>query len=439
VSTDAPLPPAANPSATSAAQSSAETAATLTARRDPSDSSVERALDALRRGDLALVVEDLAGASAVFAVQAAQHCTSESVNALAAEAKGVVSVTLSAERARLLDCGPIERRRAPAALPWYGVSVEAAEGVSTGISAADRALTCRWMADPTATAAHFVRPGHIMPAIVASKGVLGRPYGAEAAHDLVVLAGLQPAAAFSHVIGGLDDAPPEAAWALSARLGWPVVRVSDVLAWRAQHERLVHVQSEGTVETAAGSLRIRIYASDLDGTSHIALIKDPAPGTTPQSLPLVRLHSQCVTGDILHSKRCDCGQQLQAALHAVAEAEHGAVLYLRQEGRGIGLVQKIRAYALQDQGLDTFDANVQLGFAPDERDYAAAAQMLRDLGMTSVRVLTNNPDKVWALGQLGIEVTERVAIEVAATPENLRYLQTKRDRMGHWLRDFAST
>jgi 3,4-dihydroxy 2-butanone 4-phosphate synthase/GTP cyclohydrolase II len=397
------------------------------------ESAVESALAALRRGEAVLVVEDMAGGSAVFAVLAAQFATPEAVNALASEARGVVAVTLTHERAKQLDCSAIERRRAPVWLPWYGVSVEAAEGVSTGISAADRSLTCQWMADPTATAAHFVRPGHIMPAVVARRGVLDRPYGAEAAHDLVVLAGLQPAAAFSHVLADLDDAGPEHVPALAERLGWPVVRVSAVLAWRAQHERLVHVQSEGSVETTVGQMRIRIYASDLDSTSHIALVRDPEPGRDTAALPLVRLHSQCVTGDILHSRRCDCGQQLQLALGQVAQDGHGAVLYLRQEGRGIGLVQKIRAYALQDQGLDTFDANVQLGFAPDERDYAAAAQMLRDLGMTRIRLLTNNPDKVWALGQLGIEVVERVSIEVAATPENARYLQTKRDRMGHWL------
>ena len=394
---------------------------------------VEAAMIALRAGRIIAVAEDGASSSgAVLAVLAGQFATMEAVNVLASDARGVLAATVTVPRAEALQCQALERRRAPASMPKYGVSVEAADGVSTGISAADRALTIRLLADPQSRASDLVRPGHIMPAIVGPRGSLERPYAAEASHDLVVLSGLQPSAAFSHILDGLDPLTPDRAEAYASARGWPLVRVSDIVAWRASHERLVHVMSEGVVETNAGPFRIRIYRNDIDRDSHIALVRDPQPGATA-SVPLVRMHSQCLTGDVLHSRRCDCGDQLRLAMDAVAAAGHGAIVYLRQEGRGIGLVQKIRAYAIQDTGVDTVEANLRLGFAPDEREYAVAAQILRDLGMPAVRLLTNNPQKVQALQQLGIAVTAREAIEVAPTADNARYLATKRDRMGHIL------
>ena len=400
---------------------------------DARDAPVERAMAALRAGGIVAVAEDFGASSAVFAVLAAQFATPDAVNHLASEARGVLGATLTASRADALQCPALERRRAANFTPRYGVSVEAADGVSTGISAADRSLTIALLADPESRASHFVRPGHIMPAIIGARGSLERPYGPEAAHDLVILAGLLPSAAFSHVLDGLDPLAVTDAEAYAEARGWPLVHVSDVVAWRANRERLVNVVSEGVVDTIAGPFRIRIYQNEIDRDSHIALIRDPDPQQKTAQLPLVRLHSQCLTGDILHSRRCDCGDQLRLAMQQVAQAGHGAIVYLRQEGRGIGLVQKIRAYALQDRGVDTVEANLRLGFAPDERDYAVAAQILRDLDMVDVRLLTNNPQKVQALGRLGIHVASREPIEVTPTADNARYLATKRDRMGHLL------
>ncbi len=394
---------------------------------------VDSATAALRNAGIVLVAEDLGGAGALWAVAAAQLTTPHLVNELATHARGVLAVTVTRNRARLLDCGELERRRAPAWLPRYGTSVEAAVGVSTGISAADRSLTARLLAEPASVASDFVRPGHIMPIIVGDRGVLDAQLGPEAAHDLVIAAGLPAGALVSHVLDGLEEATAHAAQQVARATGWPLVTVSQVIGFRAHRERLVRVVSEGEVATADGPFRVRVYVSELDGTSHIALVKGDSAQLPAGEMATVRLHSQCLTGDILHSRRCDCGGQLHQALQRIAQAPFGAVLYLRQEGRGIGLIAKIKAYALQDQGQDTVQANEALGFAPDERDYAVAAQILRDLGIARLRLLTNNPAKVEALQRFGIEVAAREGIEVAPTAENHRYLLTKRDRMGHLL------
>lgn len=392
---------------------------------------VEKALQALRSGGFAIVVEDLHASKAVFAVLAAQYATPAAVNTLATHARGVLCVTMTSARANHLNCQAIDRKRTASATPKYGVSVEAAVGVSTGISAGDRSETIGKLADSRAKAQDFVRPGHIMPIIVADRGVVDAAYGPEAAHDLVTLAGLAAGSALSHVLDEIDGLSSENAQLFADSHGWPLVHVSEVLHYRAAHERLVRIVAEGVVDTVQGPFTIRVYENEIDGTSHIALLCQTAPRS--DVAPLIRLHSQCLTGDILHSRRCDCGAQLHESMRQISESGHGAILYLRQEGRGIGLIDKIRAYSLQDHGADTVDANVQLGFAPDERDYAGAAQILRDLAMTRVRVLTNNPQKLWALSRLGIEVVARQSIEISSTPDNIRYLQTKRDRMGHWI------
>ncbi len=391
---------------------------------------IAAALDALRAGQTVVVVEDRPG-GAVYGFAAGILTTTEALNELVSVCGGVIAVTVDDARADALDLPLIERKRAAPWTPMYAVSVEAAVGVSTGISAADRALTSVALCDPATTARDLVRPGHIMPIRVARLGVLRRPYGPEAAHNLVQAAGLHGGAVLAHVIEGNDDVTVETAQAFADRRGLPLVLTSDVALWRATHEELVRVLERGELAAAAGKFMVEVYQSDLDGAPHLALVRGELAAGGP---PLVRIHSQCLTGDVLHSQRCDCGAQLQGALAAVAAEERGAVLYLSQEGRGIGLIGKIQAYALQDQGRDTVDANLDLGFAADQRDYAVAAQMLRRNGVSAIRLLTNNPDKVRAMERLGIRVVETVPLEFAALADNRAYLRTKRDRLGHALR-----
>jgi len=392
---------------------------------------IESALGALRRGEPICLVEDVEAGASVFAVMASARATAERINHLVDMARGIVGATVSDERANTLDLPEQQRRRAPVPMPRYAISVEAAVGVSTGISAADRARTIEALADPATTATDLVRPGHVMPIRIAPLGCLRRPYGSEAAHDLVRIVGIGGGATLSHVIEGVQEVQPAEAEAWALARGWPMIRVSDVIVWRATHELLVRAAGEGEVDTEHGRFLLRVYENDLDRSAHLALIREPVAGHLPA--PLVRIHSQCLTGDALGSKRCDCGEQLRMSLAAIDRAGRGVVVYMSQEGRGIGLTNKIRAYALQDGGVDTVEANVKLGFAADQRDYAVAGQILRHMGVARVRLMTNNPEKVAAMIRLGIDVVERVPVVVPANADNERYLRTKLERMGHLL------
>ena len=399
---------------------------------------IQAALQALRDGKTVCVVEDLGG-GAVFALASGALCTPESLNTMVSEAGGIIAVTVTDTRADELDLPEITRRKVHPGTPRYSVSVEAAVGVTTGISAEDRAITTNALCDPGTRAYDLVRPGHVMPIRVATHGTLRKPYGAEAAHDLVHLSGLPDGAVISHVIEGTDDVTEATVDAFATARGWPVVRVSDLIDYRATHEVLVTCASEGMVDTHDGKFLVRVYQNTVDLDAHIALIWAGPKPDNDERAPLVRIHSQCLTGDVLHSQRCDCGEQLQAAMKMIASERRGAVIYLAQEGRGIGLANKIKAYALQDNGVDTVEANLQLGFDADLRDYAVSGQIVRDLGHSVVRLLTNNPEKVDALVRLGIAVEGRVPLEAKASAHNLRYLQTKRDRMGHLLQSLDPT
>ncbi len=390
---------------------------------------VEAALAALRAGGCVVIADDRPGGIAMGATAGAL-VTPESTNDFVTACGGIIAVTLDEARADALDLPAIARRGAPPETPFYAVSCEAAAGVSTGISAGDRAVTTLALCDANSSAHDLVRPGHIMPIRIGTLGVLRRGYAPEAAHDLVRAAGLPDGAMVSHLLDGHGEVTADSAAAFAKTLGWPLVWVADVALWRATKEQLLRVLEQGELAAAQGRFQVEVYQSLLDGAAHLLLSRGDlgAEGIEP---PLVRIHSQCLTGDVLHSQRCDCGDQLQQALAAVAAEPRGAVLYLSQEGRGIGLVAKIRAYALQDRGLDTIDANLQLGFAADQRDYAVAAQMLRRAGVTSVRLLTNNPDKVSALERLGITVASVLPLRAPETEGNRAYLQSKRERLGH--------
>jgi 3,4-dihydroxy 2-butanone 4-phosphate synthase/GTP cyclohydrolase II len=321
----------------------------------------------------------------------------------------------------------------------YTVTVDAREGVSTGISAADRATTCRVLANPSTTPFDLTRPGHVNPLRALDGGVLRRAGHTEAAVDLCRLAGLEPVGVICEVVSQKDDhdmARLDELKGFAAEHDLAIISIADLIAWRRRTEKQVERVAEAKIPTSHGDFLAVGYESVLDGIDHVALVKgDIGDGEEV----LVRVHSECLTGDVFGSRRCDCGPQLEAALNAVSQAGRGVVLYVRgHEGRGIGLMHKLQAYQLQDTGSDTVDANLELGLPADARDYGTGAQILVDLGIKTMRLLSNNPTKRAGLEGYGLEILGRVPLPVHATPENLRYLQTKRDRMGHDLPGLAA-
>jgi len=364
---------------------------------------------------------------------AAACATPEAVNILTREGRGLICAPIDGATADRLDLPlmvPPDRNTAPHGTA-FTLSVEAATGVTTGISAADRAWTLRVLANPATTTADLARPGHIFPLRAHEGGVRVRHGHTEAAVDLCRLAGLPPVGVICEVLAadGTMARLPELG-ELAARLGIGILAIADLVAHQQQHASRVTRLTETTLPTAHGAATLVAYAADDTHEPHLALVFGDV--TTPGPV-LVRLLSECLTGDVFGSERCDCGEQLHAALDAVGAAGRGVVVYLRQEGRGIGLVDKLRAYRLQDAGLDTVEANLRLGLPVDARTYAGAAAMLRDLGVGQVHLMTNNPAKVSGLTEAGVDVTERVPLVIAPRPDNTRYLTTKREKLGHWL------
>ncbi len=401
--------------------------------------SIERAIADIAAGKAVVVVDDEDRENEGDLVFAAEKATPELVSFMIRYSSGYICVPMTGEELDRLEIPLMVGSNTERMRTAYTITVDAREGVTTGISAADRARTMQVLADPASTAYDLTRPGHINPLRALEGGVLRRAGHTEAAVDLCRLAGLRPAGVICEIVSQKDEsdmARLDELKAFAAEHDLALVSIADLIAWRRRTEKQVVRIAEAQIPTAHGAFRAVGYESVLDGTDHLALVRGDIG--TGEDL-LVRVHSECLTGDVFGSRRCDCGPQLDAALQAVAEEGRGVVLYVRgHEGRGIGLMHKLQAYQLQDSGSDTVDANLELGLPADARDYGTGAQILVDLGIRSMRLLTNNPTKRAGLEGYGLEIVGRVSLPLHATPENLRYLRTKRDRMGHDLPGLAA-
>ncbi|GBD05181.1 Riboflavin biosynthesis protein RibBA [bacterium HR20] len=393
---------------------------------------IEHAAEELRRGRMIVIADDEDRENEGDVACAAQFCTPEHVRFMANYARGLICVPMRKQRADALGLEPMVAANTALHGTGFTVSVDYIHGTTTGISAADRSATIRALADPNAKPNDFARPGHVFPLIARDEGVLRRAGHTEAIVDLCTIAGLEPVGVICEIVG--DDGEMlrgEQLLEFARRHGMAIVTIKDLIAYRLERERLVELRAETRLATEYGEFIFKVYVNKHDGKEHIALVK----GTIDPAKPvLVRVHSECMTGDVFGSLHCDCGEQLHAALRAIEQEGTGVLLYMRQEGRGIGLVAKIQAYRLQqERGLDTVDANIHLGFKPDAREYGIGAQILYDLGVRKMRLLTNNPKKRVGLASFGLEIVERVPIVIAPNDMNRRYLETKKNKLGHLL------
>jgi 3,4-dihydroxy 2-butanone 4-phosphate synthase / GTP cyclohydrolase II len=393
-------------------------------------SALSKALEQLRNGGMIILTDDEDRENEGDLVMAAQFATPEAVNFMARYGRGLICLPMTAaqlDKFSLPPMTPINRARRSTA---FTISIEARDGITTGISAFDRAHTIATAINPHTKPVDIVSPGHVFPLRAAEGGVLKRAGHTEGAIDLMTLAGLQPAGVICEIMGDdgeMSRRPALEVFAKTHKL--PMLSIAELIKHRLQTEVLIDEVAKSELPTAYADepLTVHAFRSRIDGTEHLAIVKHPLPKT-----PLVRVHSECLTGEALGSLRCDCGPQLQTAIRMISESEGGIVLYMRnQEGRGIGLANKIKAYALQDQGHDTVEANAMLGFANDSRDYASAAHMLKALGVSELTLLTNNPDKTHALQELGLNVVEQRPLVIEANPFNANYLATKREKLGH--------
>ncbi len=393
---------------------------------------IEEALEDLKAGKCIIVVDDEDRENEGDLICAAELCSQENINFMATEARGLICVSLTHERAQQLELPLMVNDNTALHGTNFTVSIDYVHGTASGISVSDRTATVRAMANDEAVPGDFARPGHIFPLVAMEGGVLRRAGHTEAVVDLMRLAGLKPVGVLCEILkgdGSMARMPDLEAFA--ERHDLKVISVDDLIAYRRHHEMLIRLVAEAKLPSEFGSFQLKVYENRLDGKEHVAIVKGEIDPEVPI---LVRVHSECLTGDIFGSRRCDCGPQLHAALETIEKEGAGVVLYMRQEGRGIGLVNKIKAYALQEQGLDTVEANLSLGFQPDPRDYGIGAQILVDLGVRKMRLMTNNPKKRVGLQSYGLEVSELVPLEIPANVDNQQYLETKRDKMGHILR-----
>jgi 3,4-dihydroxy 2-butanone 4-phosphate synthase/GTP cyclohydrolase II len=391
--------------------------------------SIEEAVEDIRNGKMVVVVDDPERENEGDLVVAAQFATPDAVNFMATHARGLICLCLTGDRCEELGLTPMTQRNEARLGTAFTVSVEAREGVTTGISAADRAHTIHVAIDPASTPHDLVQPGHIFPLRARDGGVLVRAGQTEASVDLARLAGLVPAGVVCEIMnedGTMARVPDLVPYC--ERHGLRMITVADLIEYRRRTEKLVERVVTVQLPTEYGAFTAIAFRETLTGRDHLALVMGELDGDV-----LVRVHSECLTGDVFHSLRCDCGEQLEAALAAIAAEGRGVLLYMAQEGRGIGLLNKLKAYELQEQGLDTVDANLALGFAADEREWGIGNQILAELGITTMRLLTNNPKKVSGVEAYGLKVTEQVPIEMPPHPENVRYLAAKRDKLGHKL------
>ena len=390
---------------------------------------IEEALEEIRAGRMIVVCDDENRENEGDLTLAAQFATPEAINFMAKEGRGLICLSLTPERCEELGLELMAAKNESSFETPFTVSIEAREGVTTGISAHDRARTIQVAIDPETNPRDLVQPGHIFPLKSRAGGVLERTGQTEAAVDLARLAGLNPAGVICEVMN--DDGTMARVDDLAgycARHELKMITIADLIAYRRRHDKLVERVATAQLPTAFGEFEVVGYRALLDEKHHVALVKGDVAG---RSDVLVRVHSECLTGDVFHSLRCDCGEQLVSALSMIEREGRGVLLYLSQEGRGIGLLNKLRAYKLQEEGLDTVDANLRLGLPADLRDYGIGAQILVDLGVRSMRLLTNNPAKRVGLDGYGLHIIERVPLPVRANAENIRYLLPKRDRMGH--------